>query len=65
MAQTEIKPPPLIGGRDLLALGLKPGPLFGELLNEVYDLQLEEKVFTREEAIEAVKKRIQNILPPG
>jgi putative nucleotidyltransferase with HDIG domain len=57
MAQEEIKPAPLIGGRELIELGLKPGPLFGEILDEIYDLQLEEKVTTREEALAEVRER--------
>jgi poly(A) polymerase len=54
----EIKPPPLISGKDLIALGLKPGPLFGKILGEVYDLQLEDKIATREEALSAVRNII-------
>jgi poly(A) polymerase len=50
----EIKPPPLISGKDLINLGLTPGPIFGKILNEIYDLQLEEKITTREEALSAV-----------
>lgn len=46
-----IKPSPFIGGKDLIALGLKPGPLFGEILDTVYDLQLEEKISGKEDAI--------------
>lgn len=57
MGQEVIKPPPLIGGRDLIELGLKPGPLFGEILNEVYDLQLEEKISSKEEAMVFVRER--------
>ena len=34
-------PPPLLTGADLKGLGLKPGPLFGEILNEISDMQLE------------------------
>lgn len=57
MALEVIKPPPLIGGKELIALGLKPGPLFGEILNEIYDLQLEERISSREEAIALIKER--------
>lgn len=57
MALETIKPHPLLGGRDLIELGLKPGPLFGGILEYVYDLQLEEKVTTREQAITAVRAR--------
>jgi putative nucleotidyltransferase with HDIG domain len=48
----EIKPVPLLNGKDLIALGLTPGPLFGTILAEAYDLQLEEKLSTHEEAVE-------------
>jgi poly(A) polymerase len=57
MAQEVIKPPPFISGRDLIQLGLKPGPLFGEILDEVYDLQLEEKINSKEDALEFVRER--------
>ena len=57
MAEEVIKPAPLIGGRELISLGLKPGPLFGEILNEIYDLQLDEKVSTRDEALAVVRER--------
>ncbi len=48
----ERKPPaPLILGRDILELGLKPGPQVGRILAEVYEQQLDSKVRTREEAL--------------
>jgi poly(A) polymerase len=56
----EIKPKPFITGRDLIALGLKPGPIFGKILGIVYDLQLEEKVTSREEALEAMRGIVDN-----
>jgi len=52
----QIKPPPFISGKDLIAFGLKPGPLFGKILSEVYDLQLEDKITTREEALAEARK---------
>jgi poly(A) polymerase len=51
----QIKPKPFVTGKDMLALGHKPGPLFGRVLGAVYDLQLEEKVASREEALEAMR----------
>jgi poly(A) polymerase len=57
----QIKPKPLISGRDLIEMGLKPGPVLGKLLGEVYDLLLEEKITTREEAILAARNIIANI----
>lgn len=44
-------PEPLITGKDLIALGMKPGPEFGKILQSVKDAQLENKVSTREEAL--------------
>ncbi len=53
-----LKPQPLLTGHDLLALGLKPGPLVGQILHEVEELQLEERLKTREEALEFAKTRL-------
>jgi len=54
----EIKPDPLITGKDLIKLGLKPGPTFGKILGEIYDLQLEDKITTREEALETAREML-------
>jgi tRNA nucleotidyltransferase (CCA-adding enzyme) len=43
-------PEPLLKGRDLLALGLAPGPLVGRVLNAVYEKQLDGAVTTPEDA---------------
>lgn len=45
---------PLLLGRDLLALGLKPGPELGRLLRRAYELQLELGLKTKEEVLEAL-----------
>lgn len=42
---------PLILGRDLEELGIKPGPLMGRLLAEVERLRDEGKITTREQAL--------------
>lgn len=42
----------LVNGYDLIALGLKPGPKFKVILQELFDLQLEGKIETREQALE-------------
>lgn len=47
----EIKPPPLVTGRDLIAAGYAPGPRMGELLRGLEDAQLEGVIQTREEAL--------------
>ena len=48
-------PPPLVRGEDLIALGLKPGPKFGEILEAVETRQLEGALKNRDEALDWVK----------
>ncbi len=48
-------PPPLVLGRDLIALGLAPSPKFKEILNYIYRLQIDGEVSSKEEALEALK----------
>jgi poly(A) polymerase len=54
----QITPPPFITGDDLISLGLKPGPLFGELLDALYDEQLDNRLTTRTQAL----ARLQEML---
>lgn len=50
--QVEEKPPaPILMGRHLLEMGLKPGPRIGEIVRAVYEMQLDGRVSTLEEAI--------------
>ncbi len=50
-------PPPLLQGKDLIAhLHLKPSPRFKTILEKVYQLQLEGKIASREEALEKIAK---------
>ena len=55
-ANEPIIPPPLMRGDDLIALGLKPGPKFGQILEAVETRQLEGTLRTREEALEWVRR---------
>jgi poly(A) polymerase len=55
-ANEPIIPSPLMRGDDLIALGLKPGPKFGQILEAVETRQLEGTLRTREEALEWVKR---------
>lgn len=48
-------PPPLISGRDLIADGYRPGPLFKKILDSVEAMQLDGAVTTPEEALAWVK----------
>ncbi|HKP93720.1 MAG TPA: CCA tRNA nucleotidyltransferase [Chthoniobacterales bacterium] len=54
-ANEPIIPPPLVRGDDLIALGMKPGPRFGEILEAVETRQLEGALKDREEALAWVK----------
>jgi poly(A) polymerase len=54
-ANEPIIPPPLVRGDDLIAMGMKPGPKFGEILEAVETRQLEGALKDREEALAWVK----------
>jgi putative nucleotidyltransferase with HDIG domain len=60
-----VKPAPLLTGHDLLAMGLKPGPLVGKILREVQELQLEERLRSREEALQHARRRLAEELSRG
>ncbi|MBR2906007.1 MAG: HDIG domain-containing protein, partial [Lentisphaeria bacterium] len=49
-------PKPLITGKDLLKMGLKPSPQLGKILKKIEELQLEGTVSTREEALKKAKE---------
>jgi len=57
--EEEIAPAPLIRGDDLIAMGLEPGPLFGELLEEVRDAQLEGAVKSKKEGLAMVRRLLE------
>ena len=53
----EHRPPaPILLGRHLLALGLKPGPRVGEILKTVYDKQMDGTVRNLDEAIDEARR---------
>jgi len=54
-ANQPIIPLPLVTGDDLIALGMKPGPKFGEILEAVETRQLEGTLKSREEALDWLK----------
>ena len=53
-----LKPAPLVTGHDLLALGFAQGPLLGQVLRELEELQLEERMQSREEALAYARRRL-------
>jgi putative nucleotidyltransferase with HDIG domain len=54
----QLRPAPLITGRDLIAQGFHPGPLFGIVLSEIEDAQLEGVITTREDALKAAREKL-------
>ncbi len=47
---------PLMRGRDLIALGMRPGPAMGELLERLYEAQLDGSFRTTERGVELAKQ---------
>jgi poly(A) polymerase len=50
----QVRPPRLLSGEDLKALGFAPGPPFKAILEAVEEAQLNGKIQTKEEAVELV-----------
>ncbi|HEX4054830.1 MAG TPA: CCA tRNA nucleotidyltransferase [Tepidisphaeraceae bacterium] len=50
-----VAPAPLLDGDDLIAAGFPPGPRFRQILEAVYDAQLEERISTKDHAIQLAK----------
>ncbi len=46
-------------GRHLIELGLKPSPKFGEILEAVYEMQLDGKIENLDEAINQARLKIE------
>lgn len=51
-------PKPILMGRHLLELGIQPSPQFKQILNEVFEMQLDGKIGDLEEAMIAAKNLI-------
>jgi tRNA nucleotidyltransferase/poly(A) polymerase len=60
-----LRPPRLLGGADLIAMGYRPGPLLGEILRAVEEAQLEGDVATRDAAATFVRARFPQAADPG
>ena len=57
--QVETKAPePVLMGRHLIELGLSPGPQFKQILDAVYELQMDGQVVDLDAAVAAAKKMI-------
>ncbi len=56
LGEEELRPKPLLTGRDLIEQGYEPGPAFGKMLAAVEDAQLEGRVRSKEEALAVVRE---------
>lgn len=59
MSAEEIRPPRLIGGDDLIAMGFRPGPDFKRILAEVEDLHLDGALTSRDDALRYIAGHYQ------
>ena len=56
----ELNPSHLLRGNDLLQIGVPSGPIVGHLLHQLRSLQLDEKITSREAAVEWVEQQCIN-----
>ncbi|RMG53226.1 MAG: CCA tRNA nucleotidyltransferase [Acidobacteria bacterium] len=56
LAVEHAPPKPILMGRHLIPLGVPPGPRMGQILKAVYEMQLDGKITTLEEAIRAAQE---------
>jgi poly(A) polymerase len=61
LEQSDYAPTPLLSGDDLVAAGWSPGPVFKRVLDQVYDAQLEDRIMTRQQALELANQLKQTI----
>jgi putative nucleotidyltransferase with HDIG domain len=57
LPEAEVRPHLLVGGKDLIEAGYRPGPQFSQMLAMAEDAQLEGAVHTREEALALIRER--------
>jgi len=54
--EQEIRPEPLLTGRDLIEMGYEPGPVFSEILHHIEEAQLQGEVAEKEAAKSIVRE---------
>jgi len=59
--RAEIDPPPLLAGKDLIEMGISPGPSFKHILQTVRDEQLDQKL----DGVDGARRRAMEILRMG
>jgi poly(A) polymerase len=60
-SQEPVMPEPLINGKDLMAIGMKPGPEMGDLLTQIQDEQLEGLIKERDQALHRARELIRAV----
>ena len=53
---SEKEPQPLVQGKDLLAIGVKPGPSMGKLLKFLFEEQIDGKFLTKQKGVERARE---------
>jgi len=56
LAKGDVAPVPLVTGDDLTAAGFQPGPEYKRILDAIYDAQLEERISSKEEAMNLARQ---------
>jgi tRNA nucleotidyltransferase (CCA-adding enzyme) len=54
-------PDPIVKGRHLLQLGVEPGPRMGDILRQIYELQLDGRVTTLEEGVASARRMLSEL----
>ncbi len=54
-----VQPPPLVGGDDLKALSIAPGPIYKKILDVVYTAQLNEQLADRDAAMAMLRDELR------
>ena len=65
LGEEELRPKPLLTGRDLIDAGYQPGPAFGKMLAAVEDAQLEGRLRSVDEALALVRAEFGEPPPPS
>lgn len=67
LGEEPARPTPLLGGKDLLSMGIEPGPAVGEILRRVETAQLDGEIADRAEALRLGERlaRESGVLPPA
>jgi len=59
-----VQPPPLVTGEDLLRRGVPPGPIYKDVLEQLYRQQLDEQVRSREQALAELERLLSGLALP-